>query len=86
MSFGAHKTELLHFFKIAGVHGIELAAGGVVYHVEERGKGLAQVEAAPAAVAHVKHAPHFLMRKHGTNELRTRRLSAARTLSSAAGS
>lgn len=63
MSFGAHKTELLHFFKIAGVHGIELAAGGVVYHVEERGEGLAKVEAAPAAVAHVEHAPHFLIRK-----------------------
>jgi hypothetical protein len=63
MCFGPHKTEPLHFFKIAGGYGIELAAGGVVYHVEKCGERLAKVEAAPAAVAHVENAPHFLIRK-----------------------
>ena len=51
-----------YFFEIAGVDGIQLAAGRIVYHVKKCRKRLTQIETAAATVADIKHSAHFLTR------------------------
>ncbi len=49
-----------NFFEFAGVDRIEFAAGRIVDGVEQRGKGLTQIEAAAATMANVEYPAHFL--------------------------
>src|SRR6185437_7943596 len=45
--------------EILALDAVHLSGGAVVDQVEEAGEGIAQIEAAAAAVAHIEDAPHL---------------------------